>query len=208
LSRVLNPDVLDIRKHSVLGGGAIFVKVPFELTAHDFLEFAQLDLRGKSERDVINALANIKRSIDCLLDGLLSAMNYLEKSRKERWNFPQKLDFLGEMGIIAPFVLGRINSMRNWLEHEFRRPKRDEVENAFDIASLFFYATSRFTRRFPTDFEIGDENDVIVFTITYDRETHKIIVEDPKGKRIEIGENAKEYVNWLRTFFKIQYLLM
>lgn len=98
--------------------------------------------------------------------------------------------------------------MRNWLEHEFRRPKRDEVENAFDIANLFFYATSRFTRRFPTDFEIGDENGVIVFTITYDRETHKIIVEDPKGKRIEIGENTKEYVNWLRTFFKIQYLLM
>lgn len=208
MSGILNPRMLDIKKHRVSSATHDIVKVPFELTAHDFLEFAEQDLQEKSERNTINALSNVKRCIDCLCDSLLHIMNYLEKSKKERWTFPKKIDFLGEIGIITPYILEKINSMRNLLEHEFRKPKREEVETAFDVANLFLYATGRFTRRFPAEFSMEDEDDNLVCVITYDRKEHKITVEDREGKSIEPGEETKEYVDWMKKFFQIQYLLM
>lgn len=208
MSEIPNPDMLDFKKHLVESAGHDIVKVPFELTPYDFLEFAATDLQERSERNAVNALGNIKRSIDCLCDGLLYVMDLLEKSKEERWTFPQKIDFLGEIGIIAPYVLKRINSMRNLLEHEFRRPKWGEVEDAFDAANLFCYATNRLTKRFPIEFYIEDENEKLVLMIKFDRKERRLHLEDSSGKSFELREETPEYAAWLRKFFQIQYLLM
>jgi hypothetical protein len=98
-----------------------------------------VDLRGQTMRDTVNALSNTKRSIDCLFDSLLLAVGFLEDSKQQRWSFPEKMAFLSEIGIITPYVLGRINSTRNLLEHEFRRPNRSDVETAYDVATLLFH---------------------------------------------------------------------
>ncbi len=92
------------------------------------MDFACDDLKGDSLRDTINALGNIKRSIDCLFDSLPFAVNFSEDSKRGRWTFPEKMNFLGEIGIITPDILSKINSMRNLLEHEFKKPDRKEVE--------------------------------------------------------------------------------
>jgi len=208
LNEILNPLTLNVRKYRIESASHEDVRVPFEITAYDFLEFAGQDLQEKHERSIVNALSNVKRSIDCLCDSLLFVMNYSKKSKKEKWDFPDKINFLGKLGIITPYVLRRINSMRNLLEHEFRMPEREDVETAFDVANLFYHATGRFTKRFPRDFELVNDGDNFVFAIEYDRKKHRTKIENKEGKSIEFGEDTKEYFEWLAKFFEIQYLLM
>jgi len=201
--------MLNVRKYRVDSAGFESVEVPFGLTAYDFLEFAGQDLQEEHERSSVNALGNIKRCIDCLCDSLLYVMNYLKKSKKEKLGFPGKIDLLGKLGIITPYILRKINSMRNLLEHEFQRPKREDVENAFDVATLFYHATGRFTRRFPSEFTMFSvDNDNFVFAIEFDRKKHKIKIIDDEEKSQEFGEETKEYLEWLKIFFEIQYFLV
>jgi hypothetical protein len=187
------------------------VEIPFELTSKDFLEFAGEDLTGKSVRNTVNALSNIKRSIDCLFDSLLFAVDFIEDSKRGRWTFPKKMAFLGEIGIITPYILGRINSLRNLLEHQFKEPTRTEVETAYDIAKLLFSATYRFTRRFYDylDISLEYEGQPIFLHIKIQQEDRTIEITD----RMDISlckvnmtvkwiENPEEYKEWLRVVYE------
>ena len=205
----IKPDDLNISKLEITGSTSTPIEdVPFDFRSKDFLNFAVEDLKGKSLRNTVNALSNIKRSIDCLSDSLLFVMNFLQKSKRERWSFPEKMDFLAEIGIITPYILQKINSMRNLLEHEFKKPNREEVESAFDVANLFYYATHKFTKAFAEEIVVSDPKNEEV-CIKVDRKGKKIEVlsKDESGQYISfiVDENHKEYKNWLRVYFQIQY---
>ncbi len=109
-----------------------------------FFKFAENDLNSKYEHNLINSLSNIKRAIDCQMDTLLFAFGLYKKSKKEEWNFPRKLEVLNNLGIITPRILGKINQKRNFLEHEYRKPTKEEVEDALDVAALFLAYTQKF----------------------------------------------------------------
>jgi len=133
-----------------LGGWTGRRQKPFEIKPEKFLSFAKSDLKQKLKRGSINALSNVKRAIDCQLDSLLIVLGFYKKAKKENWNFPYKLEFLNKIGIIAPSILRKINKQRNLLEHEYRFPKKEEVEDAIDITDLFLTATNKFI-----DIDIG-----------------------------------------------------
>lgn len=65
-------------------------------------------------------------------------------SKKENWNFPKKADVLSEAGIILPAILKRINQKRNLLEHEYKNPEKEKVQDAIDVATLFLAYTDKF----------------------------------------------------------------
>jgi hypothetical protein len=48
-----------------------------------------------------------------------------------------KLEFISQNGIVAPKILGRVNRLRNRLEHELALPLEQEVDDALEIATLF-----------------------------------------------------------------------
>jgi|CXWL01.1.fsa_nt_gi hypothetical protein len=128
-------------------------KLPFELLPKDFLQYAEADLVNKGKHAAVNSIGNIKRAIDCRVDSLLVLFAMYGIAKRENWNFPRKVKFLKEIGVLAPRILERINTKRNKLEHEYRLLSHTETEDAFDIASLFIDSTNVFLMRSFSDFE-------------------------------------------------------
>ena len=206
MSDFINPKNIDLSVLKNAGSAGESVEVPFELLAKNFLDFACDDLKGDSLRDTINALGNIKRSIDCLFDSLLFAVNFLEDSKRGRWTFPEKMSFLGEIGIITPYILSRINSMRNLLEHEFKKPDRKEVEVAYDVAVLLCSATIRFTKIFISGMGLETEDEKWSLDINVDRKARKMNVSLGKQElSISWEKNPEDYKKWLYVLYQAQY---
>lgn len=202
----VNPREIDFSIFISDGSTGESVEVPFELTAKNFLDFANDDLKDKSLRETINALGNIKRSIDCLFDSLLFAVDFLEDSKRERWSFPEKMSFLGEIGIIAPYILSRINSTRNLLEHEFKKPNRKEVEVAYDVATLLYFATTRFTRLFLDSIGLRTEDKKWRLRINVDRRNRTMEISiNEKELSFSWEKNSEDYKKWLYVLYQAQY---
>ncbi len=123
------------------------LKMPFELKPKDFIQFAKNELKLEDDENLINSLSNIKRAIDCRSEELLYIFGYYKKSKKENWGFPKKTEFLERIGVVAPKILKKINRKRNELEHKFKKPTIEEVEDFYDIANLFLRYTDRYTKK-------------------------------------------------------------
>lgn len=125
---------------------------PFEITAKEFISFANRDLDIEGKHGLANALSNAKRAIDCQIDAV-SAVLGLKKYR----SFPKKADNLLKLGLLAPRVIKRINQLRNYLEHEYKIPEKERVEDAVDTATLFVEVTQRIFRSFQTAYKFGGQ---------------------------------------------------
>lgn len=203
----ITPRDVDLSVLQIKESGSEDIEVPFEFSSKDFLDFASEDLKGKSTRDTVNALGNIKRSIDCLVDSLLFVINFLEDSKGERWTFPEKMSFLGEIGIITPYILGKINSMRNLLEHEFKEPIREEVDTAYDVAILFYYATVRFTKVFLDHLILETKDETWGIAMDLNRENRNIeIAVDSGNLSVSWDKTPEDYKKWMYIFYQAQYL--
>ena len=203
----IDPRGLDLSKLLPVGSTAESVEVPFELKAQDFLDFASDDIKGQSLKDTVNALGNIKRSIDCLFDSLLFAVNFLEESKRGRWAFPEKMNFLGEIGIIAPHIIHKINSARNMLEHEFKKPIRKDVETAYDVALLLYHATVKFTKLFVDAMGFSTKDEKWKIDIEVNRVERKIkITTDSQSITVAWDKSPEDYKKWLHLIYQAQYL--
>lgn len=120
------------------------METPFELSPRELLEFAEVDLANSYDHHLLNALSNAKRAISCQVDNLLCLMLLLEVSQKENWRFPRKIEILNQLGIISPQILLKVNRKRNMLEHEYRQPSAEEVEDAVGVAQLFINYTDKY----------------------------------------------------------------
>jgi hypothetical protein len=121
----------------------------FEIQASDFMNYAELDLQQNTEHGLVNALSNAKRAIDCQIDTVLGCFGLLS-SRK----FPQKMEILHDIGIIAPRIINKVIKARNYLEHEYVKPEKELVEDAVDIASLFVHTLDKSLRYFNSNYTI------------------------------------------------------
>lgn len=119
----------------------------FEITPKDFLKFAKSDLKIKAKRSSINVLSNVKRAIDSQIDSILFVLGYLKQSKKDKWNFPKKIEFVNSLGITSPNILKKINGVRNLLEHEYKHPLKEKVEDAIDVAELFLNASDEIVNK-------------------------------------------------------------
>ena len=119
-------------------------QLAFEVSAVQFLDFAIEDSKEDSLHSRVNTLSNVKRAIECRIDELYYALCLNVKSESEKWNFPKKIQVLGDLGILAPKILAKINRKRNQLEHQYVEPTREDVEDALDVTKLFFAYTDRF----------------------------------------------------------------
>lgn len=133
------------------------VEFPFEIEPREFLKFAEQDLKTGGLHGFTNALSNAKRAIDCQIEGILYSFALEKKHR----NFPNKLEIICGMGLAAPRIIKKINALRNILEHEFKMPSQEKVEDAVDTATLFLEATNRIFAMFPMNFCLCGEFDCI-----------------------------------------------
>jgi len=189
--------------------------IPFDLKPEDFMAFAKEDLKENMERSLVNALSNIKRALDCRIASLLCFFGVYNESRNENWSFPKSTDFLLKTGVIAPNILKKVNKKRNELEHEFKKPTREEVVDFLDVASLFLGFTSQFLHRQYLDFDIYPAE--VNYPENYDPYPHLsiklnskegiaklIFFKDPECKEeLEVSVKDEEnYVKILRAVVK------
>jgi hypothetical protein len=111
-------------------------RLPWDITAAEYIQFAQRDIEDAGRRGTVNALGNAKRALECQLDSLLLALG-LPKGK----NVPEKLRTVNQMDVIAPRILSKINKHRNEVEHEYVCPKHDTVADFVDVVALFVEAT-------------------------------------------------------------------
>lgn len=150
LSELLNLMEFDLSRLYIDRSSLECLEYNFEIQPSEFIKYAELDIQEISNHGLVNALSNAKRAIDCQVDSVLGCFGLLS-----RRNFPQKMEILSKMGIIAPRIVNKVVKARNYLEHEFRQPEREQVEDAVDIATLFCTSLDKELRNFHSDFYLG-----------------------------------------------------
>jgi hypothetical protein len=63
---------------------------------------------------------------------------------------------LTEIGVVAPRIVTKVIRARNYLEHQYRKPEKGQVEDAVDVATLFVAALERSLAIFPESFSLDN----------------------------------------------------
>ena len=135
------------------------IAYPKGLAPRDYLDFAELDFaEGKMQRNLINSISNAKRALHLEVETLCDAFG-LAHSKKKAKTFPQKLEFIGNCGLVKQRLLAKLNETRNSVEHEYYVPTEDEVENFIDAVELFVDAMRLTRSRYPCDVKLNDALD-------------------------------------------------
>lgn len=208
---------LDLNRIVVEPDVGSILEYELEIKANEFIKFAELDLQQNTDHGLVNALSNAKRAIDCQVDTILGCFGLLS-----RRSFPQKLEILHEMGIVTPRIVNKVVKARNYLEHEFKKPENEQVEDAVDIATLFVISLEKAIDYFYIDFSIGTRVDGVYdegfpfsdkrLVINYDEKNRRfnirgVIFDEPptprsrKAHRIErtiISPKEKGYLELIR----------
>lgn len=186
-------------------------RITFDIMPKNFLRFAENALSQNSESGLINALSNTKRALDCQVELIIYEHGFGKKLNKERWGFPKKIKFLQENGILAPRILEKINKTRNLLEHEFKKPDIEHVEDALDVVTLFIGYSERI-HRVPDCIRLGfDESTTKSFAVTFIKDDPRFDVVDGSTVMFSITENDKSFGRLLKLFYGTQpatYTLM
>jgi hypothetical protein len=112
-----------------------------DVTAEQYLQYAARDLEEGSARGAMNALGNAKRALHLTVDSLLNAYGILARNMKI--SFPKKLELLDNAGLFSLSILNTLNLERNVMEHEYRVPSSERVQEVIDIGRLLLLATRR-----------------------------------------------------------------
>lgn len=193
------------------------IETGFEISPNEFLRFGEYDLNANYDHHLVNSLSNTKRAIDSQLDSLLIGLGLSERATK--WHFPPKVTYLNNVGIISPRILNKINKKRNLLEHEYKNPSIEEVEDALDIAKLFINYTNKFLYPATVAFELKDKemgyygypDDTRTIIMKLDWRNNKIILDTPvrrdnglwKHITEDVTAEQKEYDDYLKMFLSL-----
>lgn len=180
------------------GGWTITWKKPaVEISPTEFLNFAERDLEaGKDKRNIISALSNIKRALDCQIEIVIWDSGSLKQAKGELWGFPKKIEFLKMQKIVAPRILEKINKIRNLLEHEFKMPSVQDVEDALDVVTLFISYVQRL-HPIPSSMNIvrkGTHEQIC--SVVFDKELRQFVANTTTGEplfSIESGEKMFDF---------------
>jgi len=208
-------EIMEQKKWFIEDSSITKFKCPFEITPKKFLEFAESDLQDESEKSLINALSNIKRAIDCQIESLLYIFCHWRISHEEKWGFQAKIKFIKNLEILTPRILQKIIKNRNLLEHEFKKPTRDQTEDFLDIAVLFIHYSEKF---FSLNTDLGiaptdlDEEESERINLNLDPSKGFIEAnyipkqkENPpiKYSKLEITPKDKEFIYFLKMYISL-----
>ena len=136
----------------------------FSITPQEFLEFAREDIKNVETRGIVNAISNVKRSIDCQIDTVRTflgydpfankqpahVLSYIDdyENRHSKINAAMKQKLFQSIGAAPHGVLSRVRTLRNKLEYGYKLPSHDDVQEGIEIASMFIKAIKYYLSRF------------------------------------------------------------
>ncbi len=107
---------------------------------------AKRNLEDDSERGWAGALTDADTAIRCRVDELLKLLNLMPFFVGR--NLGAKLEGLKPFGVPTPGILQRwVGRARNRLRHEYINPKRQESQDAVEVAELFLKSTDSFLEK-------------------------------------------------------------
>ncbi|MBK9008047.1 MAG: hypothetical protein IPM31_13780 [Anaerolineae bacterium] len=159
------------------------MKCPFEISPNHFLSFAENDLASKLPHKYVNALANIKRALDCQVLSIFLSLGMPTKKIK-KLGLERKLQIIQKLGLVSPRILNKVTAVRNLMEHEFTNPDKETVIDMKDVISLFIAYTDTIMMNFSDEVVVAlkNEND------EPDSEEVKIYLK-PDKHSLEISSN-------------------
>ena len=171
----------------------------FKLTPLDFLKFAKEDFKEKNTRNLVNALSNVKRAINCQIDQILFIFGF----SKKRWKFPEKIEFIKDIGIISPEIIKKINKKRNLIEHEYDISSEEDVSDAIGIAELFIESVKPIFIRYYKELVVHDDSTgigfpCIYFDFDYKKHLFKVAYEKEEGSKSEEVEYNHKHQDYLK----------
>lgn len=147
----------------------------FDISPKDFLRFAKEDLKDGDERGYINSITNSKRAIDSQIDETIEKLisksdnfnpivndflNYFEFDS----DIPIKLKIIHSLNLAPSLLISKSRTLRNKLEHIYKKPEVQEVKEALDVAELFIGSVTGKLGTIWTEFEIVDwKNNELIF---------------------------------------------
>lgn len=146
---------IDRHRAVVVYSGGERLDFEFEIAPHQFVAQAALDLQSGGQAALFNSITNSRRAILCEMDRVLGGLGFAV----ERMSTKSKTDLLRFLGLPTPNILRKVGQTRNELEHEYKLPPRDKVEDALDIAVLFVHALDRHLETFWGDFYFGNQDE-------------------------------------------------
>lgn len=150
--------------------GTSFEKKTFDISPKDFLRFAKEDLKQADERGFINSITNSKRAIDCQIDEIIEKLiskpdsfnpivdDFLKYFEFES-DIPIKLKIIHALNLAPSLIISKSRTLRNKLEHFYKKPKVKEVKEALDVADLFIRSVTGKVLIVWEEFEIVDWKD-------------------------------------------------
>lgn len=178
------------------------------LSSNDFLKFATIDYQAlNNPKALVDCLSNCKRALMAKLDELIDDFGLSKLSKKKNWSFNNKYDLISKCGIITPKILAQVNTLRNKLEHDYQTPKKEEVEEVYEITALFIsYANSIPSFELPV-FNFEFDNVFKVFLEDSVPEFKFFEREDSNGKYksvCTIHHEEPEFKELLQFFIKLK----
>lgn len=138
--------------------GGTFCLIDMELSPVDFLCQAEEDFARGGLSASINCITNSKRAIIGQVDQVLLSFGYV----CQRWDTERKLNKLKELGLLAPTVLRKLVDARNLLEHEYKCPSAEQVEDYLDIAAIFVLGVASQFHPFSDEISVNFSRDGMV----------------------------------------------
>ena len=114
------------------------LEFPRGIRPGEFISAAEA-LLEQGESGYCDAVANAQRAVRAQIKYTLTALGFDLTGMRIK----AQISLLDSLGLLAPRLLRKISGPRNLMEHAYKRPTREETEDALDIASLFVEATNR-----------------------------------------------------------------
>jgi hypothetical protein len=141
-----------------------------ELSPRDFIRFSKEDIKEETLKGLINSLTNAKRAIDCQIDNVLiefglendkidkASENLINDLNLQKKDLPYKLKLVQALGFAPGGLTAKVRSLRNKLEHSYKIPKRNEVDEAIEIAELFILSIESKMKMLDDHFVLSSTN--------------------------------------------------
>jgi len=159
LSTFFNIIDIDVETAYIEPGGGISILEKdsggFRIEPREFLEYATQDFELGDNRGFSNALSNVKRSIESQSEIIHFSLGIPYR----KLNFPTKLENIQKMGLSPFLIFKHINELRVDLEHKYKIPDRNKVDDAIQVAQLFLDVTTFSLSIFLDDFKIYDDDE-------------------------------------------------
>ena len=133
------------------------ISLPEGLSPRNYLQFAIDDLGMGSERELINSASNSKKALHLQVKLISDALGF-KAPRKEKDNFPPRLELCKACGVVGSRVLKKLNRLRNAIEHDYIAPTKEQAEDFIDVVELFLAATNGLIIAFPRELSLATDD--------------------------------------------------